>query len=141
MADKTTQRIAVVQVRGTIGATGNAKATLRSLRLHRQNYCTIIPHSPEYLGMLQRAKDFITWGEIDDATHKLLVDQKGEEFKGGKEEEGKYVQEGGKMLKRHFRLSPPRKGYGRKGTKEVFSKGGALGYRGEKINDLLQRMI
>ena len=39
MADKTTQRIAVVQVRGTIGATGNAKATLRSLRLHRQNYC------------------------------------------------------------------------------------------------------
>ena len=34
-----------------------------------------------------------------------------------------------------------KKGYGRKGIKTPFSKGGALGYRGDKINDMIQRMM
>ena len=37
-----------------------------------------------------------------------------------------------------FRMSPPKKGF--EGIKQAFPKG-ALGYRGEKINDLLERMM
>ena len=38
-----------------------------------------------------------------------------------------------------LRLAPPRKGHG--GIKRAFRVGGALGYRGEEINELLMRMI
>jgi large subunit ribosomal protein L30 len=44
-----------------------------------------------------------------------------------------------KDVKPLFRLSPPKKGY--EGIKRGFGAGGALGYRGEKINDLISRMI
>ncbi len=135
------EKLAVIQVRGTIGVDEHLKSTLKSLRLHSQNYCTIIPKTPEYLGMIQIAKDFITWGEIDDSTYAVLVEKRGEEFKGTKKETTKYLAEGSRMLKKYFRLNPPRKGYGRKGTKQAFTDGGALGYRGAKINDLIQRMM
>ena len=38
-----------------------------------------------------------------------------------------------------FRLHPPVKGY--EGNKRSFQNGGALGYRGAKINDLVNRML
>ena len=37
------------------------------------------------------------------------------------------------------RLSPPKKGY--EGNKKSFKNGGALGYRGENINELIGRML
>lgn len=46
-----------------------------------------------------------------------------------------------KKIKNYFRLNSPRKGFERKGIKKPFSIGGALGYRGSKINDLIKRMI
>ena len=48
---------------------------------------------------------------------------------------------GGKKIKKIFRLNSPKKGYGRKGIKVSFNNGGALDYRGDKINDLIKRMI
>src|SRR5208337_3872476 len=39
-----------------------------------------------------------------------------------------------------FRFHPPSKGYKGK-TKKSFNAGGEAGYRGEKINDLVKRMI
>jgi len=84
------------------------------------------------MGMVKIAKDFVTWGPIDEATLKLLIDKRQEKTKG---KDGKIKE------KPFFRLQPPRKGFGRKGIKETFSNSGALGNRGEKINDLIQRMI
>ena len=43
--------------------------------------------------------------------------------------------------KRFFRLNPPRKGWEGKGIKKSYSVGGALGYRGKAINDLIKRML
>ena len=40
-----------------------------------------------------------------------------------------------------MRLNPPLKGHGRKGIRAGFRQGGSLGYRGDKINSLLERMI
>ena len=44
-------------------------------------------------------------------------------------------------LKPVFRLHPPRKGYDKAGIKKPFSVGGSLGYRGDKINTLLEKMM
>ena len=114
-------KLAAVKVRGVINALTPIKDTLLMLKLHRTNYCVILENNPSNLGMLKTAKDYLTWGEIDDETLKLLIQKKGE-------------------LK-FYQLNPPKKGYGRKGIKTSFTKSGALGYRGAKINDLLKRMI
>lgn len=129
------EKIVIVQVRGTIGASEGVRETLKSLRLHRQNYCTVVLKAPTVEGMIQKAKDFITWGEIDEETHKMLIEKRGGEDKGVSDSSKEKGQKG------YFRLNPPRKGYGRKGVKKVFGEGGALGYRGEKINDLIRRML
>jgi large subunit ribosomal protein L30 len=141
------QKLAVIQVRGTISTDVPTRETLTSLHLYRQNYCTVVPNTPNYKGMLQKVKDYVTWGEIDDSTYKALIEKRGEEYKGrttdskDKIEYTKGLKEGGKLLKKYFRLNPPRKGYGKKGMKATFKDGGAFGYRGEKINELVMRML
>jgi len=44
-------------------------------------------------------------------------------------------------LKNFFKLCPPRGGFEKNGTKKPYSLGGALGYRKDKINDLIQKML
>jgi large subunit ribosomal protein L30 len=123
-------RIAVVRVRGVIGPYFDIRRTLELLKLHRKNCCTVLPNSPNMVGMLKVAKDYVTWGEIDDETYKLLVERRGQ----------KDPKDPKKVLNT-FNLAPPRKGYGRKGIKQPFAASGALGYRGEKMNDLVKRML
>ncbi len=114
-------KLAAVKVRGVINAATPLKDTLKMLKLHRTNYCVILENNPSNQGMLKMAKDYLTWGEINEETLKLLIQKYGEP--------------------KFYRLNPPKKGYGRKGIKTSFTNSGALGYRGEKINDLIQRMI
>ena len=126
------KQIAVIRIRGSIRVNKEIKDTLNMLRLYKRNYCVIISSTPSILGMLQKVKDYTTWGEINDETLKLLKDKRLEKTK---DKKGKDVE------KKFFRLSPPRGGFERKGTKAAFKVGGALGYRGDKINDLVKRMI
>ena len=44
-------------------------------------------------------------------------------------------------VKQFFRLHPPIGGFERKGIKKPYSIGGALGYRKEKINNLIKKML
>jgi len=144
---KNTNQFAAVRVRGLTGVKTKIADTLNMLRLYKNNYCSVLPNNPIYMGMLKKAKDYITWGEIDDETFKMLVDKRGEEFNGreadskGKIKYNDFVVINNKKIKKSFRLNPPRKGFGRKGIKNPFTSGGALGYRGEKINDLIKRMV
>ena len=146
--EKTTHgKIAAIRVRGITGVKTKIKDTLNMLRLYKNNYCSVLPNNAIYMGMLKKAKDYITWGEIDDETFKILVDKRGEEFNGreadskGKIKYNDFVIVDNKKIKKSFRLNPPRKGFERKGIKHSFQQGGALGYRGEKINDLIKRMV
>jgi len=115
--------------------------------MERVNSCTVVESSPVIYGMLRKVKDYVTYGEIDDATYKALIDKRGEPFKGrltdtkGEITYNKFITVEGKRLKPFFRLSPPRGGYERKGIKWSFKQGGALGYRGKEINKLIMRMI
>ncbi len=130
-------KLAVVLVRGMVKVVKPVKETLMMLNLNRKNHCVVIEDTPTYNGMLFKVKDYITWGEIDEATFAELVHKRGQLSDG----RGKSVEINGKKYKRHFALNPPLKGFGRKGIKTSFKVGGGLGYRGEKINDLVKRML
>ncbi len=140
-------RLAAIRLRGLINVNGKVESTLQMLRLFKTNYCAVLPNNPVYVGMLKKAKDYITWGEIDDETFKTLVEKRGEEFKGleadssGKIKYNDFILVSNKKIKKYFRLNAPRKGLGRKGIKHSFKQGGALGYRGDKINELIKRMV
>ncbi|MEK6983444.1 MAG: uL30 family ribosomal protein [Nanoarchaeota archaeon] len=141
------QKLAVIRIRGLTQIRATIEDTLKMLSLYKKNYCCVLPNSPAYVGMLKKAKDYITWGEIDDETYNLMIDKRGEKFNGRETDSKKiihyhkfFVFEGTKM-KKYFRLNPPRKGFGNKGIKHSFKEGGALGYRGIAINDLIRRML
>jgi large subunit ribosomal protein L30 len=150
---------AVIRVRGRTGVRWDIADTLKMLNLTRVNHCVLIPDTPAYRGMLQKVKDYVTWGEINEETLAKLIRAKGRLY-GDKPITDEYVKgmgfetiEGlakaivdGKVLykdipnvKPVFRLHPPIKGWEK--TKRHFTEGGALGYRGEKINDLILRML
>ncbi len=140
-------KIAIVRVRGSVNLNQKVKDTLNLLRLYRKNYCVVVDDNPSYKGMVNKVKDYVTYGEIDDATYKELIAKRGEEYKGREEDKKgklkykKFILINNKKLKPFFRLNPPKKGFGRKGIKVSFKAKGALGYRGAKINDLVKRMI
>ncbi len=114
------EKIAVVLVRGMINTSREVRDTLKMLRLKRKNHCVVLKKNPSILGMVMKVKDLVTWGEVDDETVEAMK---------------KRMREG------VARLQPPRGGFERKGIKFQFKVGGALGYRGEKINDLIKRMV
>lgn len=139
------KKLAVVRIRGITGIKKDIKDTLKMLCLYHNNYCVVL--NSNMLGMIRKVKDYVTWGEIDDETYRLLVEKRGEEFKGRitdskkKINYKKFIVINNKKYKKYFRLSPPRGGFERKGIKTPFTKSGALGYRKEKINDLIKKMV
>lgn len=141
------KQLVAIRIRGLTGVKAEVGVTLNILRLYKNNYCIVLPNNPVYVGMLRKAKDYITWGEIDNETFNMLVEKRGEEFKDreadskGKIKYNNFIVVNGKKIKKYFRLNPPRKGFERKGIKHTFKEGGALGYRGEAINELIKRMI
>ena len=141
---------AVIRVRGTANITGDIKDTLHILRLNKPHHCVIVPENDSYKGLLHKAKDYITWGEIDDKTLVALVEKRAKISRTKKidPKKTKTIIDAIKNCKIEeaeirpvFQLAPPRKGFERKGVKRAFTQGGALGYRKEKINALIERMM
>ncbi len=151
--------LAVVRVRGVSDVFREINETLKMLHLNRNCHATLIDDRPSYLGMLRKAQNHVTWGEVSKETIGLLLKKKGRLI-GNKRLTDQYAQEVGyesldalaealhklevefsqlPNIKPLFRLHPPKKGY--KGpVKKSYSAGGATGYRGEAINDLIKRM-
>jgi large subunit ribosomal protein L30 len=124
--------LVLVRIRGITGIKTDIKDSLKMLRLHKKHTCVVIPNNDVNWGMCKKVKDFITWGEIDEETLKLLKDKR---TKKTHDKQGKEVD------KKFYSLHPPVGGFERKGIKTAFGVGGALGYRGAKINELIKRMI
>lgn len=137
--------IAVILVRGLADRSRDVLRTLELLHLQRKNQCVVLDNTPSNAGMVIKVKDFVAWGEVTEEVFQELVKKRGEILlrveDRKKEYKYKTLQIGGKHYKLYFRLNPPRKGFGRKGLKVAFAAGGALGYRGDKINDLIKRML
>ena len=120
--------LAIVRIRGDVNLNARDRSTLDLLRLDQKMTCVVLKADTTNLGMIHRIKHIITYGEITEETIKLLKEKREK-----KNSEGKPLP--------YYRLSPPRKGFERKGTKRFFTEGGALGYRGDRINDLITRMV
>ncbi len=155
------KKIAVIRIRGSIGLKKEIVNTFKLLRLYKKNYCIIIENTPYYIGMLNKIKYYATWGEINEETFKALIEKRGK-LAGKKSLTQQYLKQKTDLdfdtftkeffafkkslkdipgLKLFFRLSPPRKGFEAKGIKVPFSQGGVLGYRKDKISELIMRMI
>ena len=150
---------AILRVRGKIGVNHKIEHNLELLNLTRVNHCVLLNQSPQLMGMLRKGKDYLTWGEIDEKTLKLLLEKRGKVYLEDnrlvsfKEKYSKDVDkiiseflENKKNLKDYnikpvFRLKAPSKGYDIKGVKKTIEQGGALGNRGIKINLLLKKML
>lgn len=104
-------QIAVVRLRGGIKMNRETKDTLKMMGLSRVNTLSILPNKKEVLEMVRKVDSFITWGELSHEHH----------------------------FKSNIIRMKPAKG-GLKSIKEKYPRGD-LGYRGEKINDLIKRMI
>ncbi|MCB9358584.1 uL30 family ribosomal protein [Candidatus Woesearchaeota archaeon] len=108
-------KIAAIRIRGGRVERKIADA-LTTMKLTNQNIMVVYENKPSVVGALKKVKDYITWGELD------------------AENEKKYGETD------VHTMHPPRGGFERKGIKKSFSIGGALGYRGDKINELIVKM-
>ncbi|MFC1690954.1 uL30 family ribosomal protein [Nanoarchaeota archaeon] len=125
---KDSGNIAIIRIRGAIGVQKEINDTFKMLRLQKKNSCAVLPLTKSSRGMAIKVKDYATWGEIDEATLKLL-------------EQKRPNQKNTEVKIKSFNLSPPKGGFERRGIKVPFTMSGALGYRGEKIIDLIKKMI
>jgi large subunit ribosomal protein L30 len=150
---------AIVQVRGVVKTPRVIKDTLKMLRLHHINHCVLVPDTPAYLGMIRKVKDFVAYGEVDGEVLAEILRTRGR-LTGNVRLTDEYVKENSHFadiddlaralsreevamaavpgLKPVMRLHPPRKGH--RSIKRTYQQGGALGYYGQEINQLLHKM-
>ena len=152
--------LAVIRVRGLSDIFREINETLDMLHLKRNCHATLIDNRPSYLGMLKKAQNYVAWGEISKDNISSLLKERGR-LAGNKKLTDHYAQEVGynslenlaeaifqakveysrlPKIKPVFRLHPPSKGFKGK-VKRSYSAGGVVGYRGETINTLLEKMI
>jgi large subunit ribosomal protein L30 len=152
--------IFLVRVRGRVNISKEKDNVFRMLHLPREYHGTIIDNRPSYLGMIQKIKDYSTWGEVFQNSISLLLTKRGR-LKGNKKLTDQFAREilGYKSiedlakaindfkisikevhgLKPVFRLHPPKGGFRNKKNK-AYPKG-ELGYRGENIKKLIFQMV
>ena len=140
--------IAVIRVRGPIDVRPETRMTMNLLRLTRRNHCVLINEKSQKTslrGMLIKCKDYVTWGAVNKDIIKLVLEKRGR-IEGDKKPSKEQIETALKAIEKGersdikpvFRLHPPRKGW--KSMKHRFPKG-ALGPRGEKMSELLKKMV
>ena len=67
----------VVRVRSNVNVERSIRETMDYLNLTKVNHAVIIPENDQYRGMLQKAKDYITWGEATEATVEKMLTERG----------------------------------------------------------------
>ncbi|MET1129026.1 MAG: 50S ribosomal protein L30 [Thermoproteota archaeon] len=168
--DQSFKVYAIIRIRGRVGVRPDVEHTLKLLRLHRKYHLVLYPSTlPGIHGMLQKVKDWVTWGEIDRETLIELLRKRGR-IAGNKPLTDEYLKEKlgvssiedladrileGKIhlhklydkkekkwiIKPVFRLHPPRGGFSGSIKKHYSTGEGELGYRGTAINELIRRML
>jgi large subunit ribosomal protein L30 len=149
---------AAVRLRGDPDTRKKARTTMERLGLEKTNHVLLLPETDAYEGMLNRAKDYITYGTVDTDYAAELLDEQGETQHGplseSLEELGydsvedlvQAFEDGEAALsdlrdsgfRNVLRLNPPSKGYA--DTRRHYNQGGSLGDRGDSIVELLERM-
>jgi large subunit ribosomal protein L30 len=148
---------AIVRLRGEVNLRPEVKDTLAMLRIHRVNHCAVVGENHHYRGMIQKVKDYVAWGKIDDDTLAMLLEKRGR-LSGNRRLTEQFLKENTPYrsfrefasavnsgsasltdygIKPIFRLHPARGGL--KTTKKTAGQGGDVGFR-EDLADLIKRM-
>ncbi|WP_048087798.1 50S ribosomal protein L30 [Metallosphaera yellowstonensis] len=153
-----TASILVIRIRGRASTPWDIQETLDRLRLYNHYNAMIYPAEEQIVGMIRRVQSYVTWGELNMEGAKAIISRL-ETFKGKLDEgiikekmgitleeflrdlvEGRIRLNKQDFVKLPIRLHPPKKGF--KGKVNSFlGSGGELGYRGDKINELVRRMV
>ncbi len=133
--------LAVIRVRGRVNVRQSIAETLNRLNLMRVNNLVLLPPSKSIMGMINKCENFITYGEINEEMLSKLLKKKGIKLDGSQITELVQGKKTAKDLniKMPIAMKPPRRGY--EPIKKSYNIGGALGYRGDAINELINRMI
>src|SRR3989344_6177905 len=112
---------AIIRLRGSVKINRDIKYALGLVRLNRKNHCILLNENENNIGMINKIKDYITWGQIDDETLNRLIIKRGRKIGNEiltEEESGRIADElkSGKNLKTLgmkpvFRLTPPSGGF------------------------------
>jgi len=152
-----------VRIRGSPGMNRKILDTMKMLRMHKVNHGVLVWGKPSYIGMLNKCKDFIAYGEIDEKTlirllrvrgriegNKMLTDEEVKNLtkynniktlaKALYNGEVQYNSKDLYKIKPVFRLHPPKKGH-KGNVKKHFREGGPLGYVENYINELIHKML
>lgn len=114
--------IAAVRVRGTVDTSKKLEKTLDTLNLDSRNKCVVLEDEESTRGMLEKVKDYITFGEIDDQTLEKLGERRGDDMESNDT----------------VNLSPPSGGF--RNIKKQTGQGGALGER-DDMDELVGKMV
>lgn len=139
--------VAVIRLRGPVGVNYKIEDTLKMLRLHKVNHATVIPWVPTVKGMLQKVKDYVSYGPISPALLETLLTKRGRgpgdhkltsnylkehteysdcQALAAAMYDGKVKIKDIKAVKPVFRMHPPKGGH-KGGIKWAYAAGGTLG--------------
>ncbi|MEK6887550.1 MAG: uL30 family ribosomal protein [Candidatus Aenigmatarchaeota archaeon] len=104
--------IAIIRMRGEAGTRRDVIDTFKMLRLKKIYSARLIEKTPVNIGMIRKIDNFAAWGEASAETEKILIKPMG--------------------------LKPPKGGL--KSKKLKYPRGN-IGYCGDKINDLIKKMV
>ncbi|MBM3247177.1 50S ribosomal protein L30 [Candidatus Pacearchaeota archaeon] len=139
--------IVLIRITGLVNMNLRVEETLSRLRLRRKFSCVVIKETPENLGMLQKVRNFVAFGKINEATLAKLIEARAEKIGDSKAKitgsdkiakevmAGKGLEELG--IKPFFRLHPPRGGI----KSKLQYPRGVLGDHKENINKLIEKML
>jgi large subunit ribosomal protein L30 len=148
----------VLRIKGTVNVPHWARYTLDNLSLYKKFWATILPETPESIGMLRKIKEFVAWSHVDASFVKELLEKRGKTI-GSKPlkllpnsaqysdidelaadlAKDKIRLSSLQMVKPWFALNPPRGGFKRK-TKTQYHQKGVLGEDKELV-EIIKRMI
>ena len=153
--------IAVVRIRGEVGINPDIRDCLNLMKLHRKHRLILARNTPSMRGMINKVKDYCTFGEVDAKTIEEILIKRGK-LPGNKDLTESYIKKVSKSdlktfskemsegktslkdltgVKTFFKLQPPVGGFERMGIKKPYARGGSLGYRGKDMNILVKKMI
>jgi len=69
--------LAVVRVRGRSDVFREVRETMELLHLYRNCHATLVDDRPAYVGMLRKAQNCLTWGEVSKENVALLLKKRG----------------------------------------------------------------
>ena len=70
-------QIAVIRIKGRVGLNKDINETLNRLRIRRKYTCVVLKGTKEELGMINKLRDFVAYGEMKDDVYKELVNKRG----------------------------------------------------------------